>query len=223
MRRLFLRSVSDTGHPGCGEVSPTGMPRGPRACPRGFTLVELLVAMAILVTVSASTVLIFRSITRAWRTGELRSQQYQQARLLFDLFERELSSCVSNPRYPLLGVPASGTSPLHDGMAVKDEVMFVGMLPGRTGLVERGYWVTADGDLMCHDDESGDGDYATGTGELCGRDISEFRVAYFDGSEWTDRWDLHPLGQLPKAVWIILSIGQRRTERFETVIHVPAS
>src|SRR3990167_7373151 len=97
----------------------------------GLTLVELLVAMAILVTVTASALLIFRGITKAWRTGELRTERYQQARLLLDLFGRELSSSVVNPRYPLIGT--------------QDELFFVGTLPGRTGLVERGYWVTGDG------------------------------------------------------------------------------
>ena len=74
---------------------------------RGLTLVELLVAMAILVIVSGSTLLIFRGITRAWRTGELRSERYQQARLLFELFEREIASSVANVRYPMVGINSS--------------------------------------------------------------------------------------------------------------------
>ena len=193
----------------------------------GLTLIELLVAMAILVTVSASALLIFRGITRAWRTGELRTERYQQARLLFDVFERELSSCLSNPRYPLVGVNASDPTPLHDGGAVSDELMFVGRLPGRTGFVERGYWVSAEGRFMCHDDESGDGDYATGTSEACGGEVSQFSVTYFDGTEWLDRWDARPgapqAGQLPKAVHIVLGIGRQTSEQFETVIYVPTS
>lgn len=174
-----------------------------------LTLVELLVAMAILVTVTASTALIFRGITRAWRTGELRTERYQQARLLFDLFERELSSCVASPRYPLVGAA--------------NALSFVGTLPGRTGFVERGYSVSEDGTLLCHDDEAADGDYATGTSEICGHDVAGFEVSYFDGTAWVDHWDAHPLGQLPKAVHLTLTIGRQRPERFETVIYVPTS
>ena len=179
--------------------------------------------MAILVTVTASTVLIFRGVSKAWRTGELRTARYQQARLLFDVFERELSSCVSSPAYPLLGIKAAGTTPLHAGPAVSDEIMFTGTLPGRTGFIERGYWVNIDHQLMCHDDESGDADYATGTDELCGGDVAALAITYFDGDEWLDQWELQALGKLPKAVRFVLSVGGQRGEQFETVIHIPTS
>ena len=192
----------------------------------GLTLVELLVAMAILVVVSAATLLVFRGITRAWRTGALRTERYQQARLLFDLFGRELSSCVASPRYPLIGTKESKDPPLQADSQF-DELFFVGTLPGRTGLIERGYWVNAQGELMCHDQESADGDYTTGTSELCGHDVSQFAVSYFDGEQWLDHWDARPLapqaGQLPKAVHIVLTIGRQKPERFETVIYVPTS
>lgn len=216
-----------------GAVQGSGLwalgrcPQPPAPSPQqALTLVELLVAMTILITVSASTVLIFRGITRAWRMGALRTERYQQARLLFDLFDRELSSCVANPRFPLMGIAADDEAPLHAG-SVFDELMFVGTLPGRAGFVERGYWVTADGDLMCHDDESGDGDYATGTQELCGRDVVGLTLSYFDGAEWRDRWDGRSggaeAGRLPKAVRVSLTMGRQRPEAFETVVHVPTS
>ena len=191
-----------------------------------MTLVELLVAMTILITVSASATLLFRGIIRAWRTGELRTERYQQARLLFDLFSRELTSTVASSRYPLIGLRAGDDAPLQEGSAA-DELFFVGTLPGRTGFVERGYWVTADGDLMCHDDEPADGDYATGASELCGSDVAQFTVSYFDGSDWVDRWDgasrTASEGQLPHAIDILLVIGRQKPERFETVIYVPTS
>ena len=216
----------------CGVESSEGMThsfRIPHSAFRifsGFTLVELLVAMAILVTVTTSALLILRGITRAWRTGELRTERYQEARLLFDLFGRELSSSVANPRYPLVGIKASDSAHLIPD-SVSDELFFVGTLPGRTGLVERGYWVNAGGQLMCHDDEPADGDYVTGTNELCGRDVNQFALSYFNGTEWLDRWDARPqapqAGQLPKAVHIALTVGRQTTERFETVIYVPTS
>ena len=192
----------------------------------GLTLVELLVAMGILVTVSASALLMFRGVTRAWRTGELRTERYQQARLLFDLFNRELSSTVASVHYPLVGTKAAEAPRLAEG-SVDDELFFVGRLPGRTGLIERGYWVNADGDLLCHDEEPADGTYATGLSELCGRDVATFEISYFDGSSWLDQWDARPEGaqaaQLPKAVHVVLSIGRKTPERFETVIYVPTS
>ena len=192
----------------------------------GLTLVELMVAIAILVTVSAATALIFRGIIRAWRTGELRTERYQQARLLFDVFNRELSSSVANARYPLIGTKPSEGGQLEEDSSM-DELFFVGALPGRNGFVERGYWATADGQLMCHDEEPADGDYGTGASEVCGHGISQFTVAYFNGTEWLDQWDGRPeaeqAGRLPQAVHIVLSIGTQKPERFETVIYIPTS
>ncbi len=190
---------------------------------KALTLVELLIALAILVTVTASTTLIFRSISRAWGTGQSRSEHYQQARLLFDLFTRELSSCVSSPRYPLIGHAANEPSRIQK-QGKGNELFFVGTLPGRLGLIERGYWLTASGELMCHDDESADADYTTGQSELCGNDIAAFSIAYFDGNAWQDAWDgKAQAGNLPKAVRIRLSIGKNKPESFETIVYVPTS
>lgn len=189
----------------------------------GLTLVELLIAMAILVTVTASTMLIFRGITRAWRSGQLRTERYQQVRLLFDLFAREMSSCVANTRFPVIGNDAvQGT--LLKPESMQDELFFTGAIPGRGGLVERGYWVNRRGELICHDDEPADGDYATGAQEPCGTGITEFDVTYFDGAQWLTQWDGRSgpqTGKVPKAIHVTLAIGEDPPERFEAVIYVP--
>jgi len=182
--------------------------------------------MAVLVSVVTSTFLIFRGVTRAWQTGSLRTERYQQARLLFELFDRELVSTVADVRYPLIGFDAEQAVPFVDGSAA-DAVFFVGRFPGRHGLVERGYWVNGQQQLMCHDDEPADGDYATGGSELCGIDVTQWEASYFDGTAWVDQWDARPgaaqAGQTPKAVRIRMEIGRQSPKQFETVIYVPSS
>jgi len=192
---------------------------------RGLTLIELLIAIAILVTVTASTLLIFRGVTKAWQSGQVKTERYQQARLLFDLFARELTSCLAHSRYPFVGQDALDEDHLRPD-TIQDELFFVGTLPGRSGLVERGYWVNRAGEMMCHDDEPADGDYvSTGVEEPCGRDVVEFDVSYFDGTQWLPQWDGRAggaqAGKVPKAIHIILAIGEHATERFETVISIP--
>jgi len=188
--------------------------------------VELLIAMTILVVVTGSAMVIFRGASRAWRTGQMRTERYQQARLLFDLFSRELATNVMDLRYPFIGLDADGGERLS-GASISDEVYFVGTLPGRAGLVERGYWVDSSERLMCHDDEPADGDYTSGASELCGTRIEDFDVTYFDGSQWITAWDGRPGGAqaaaLPKAVHIVLVVGGEAPRRFETVIYIPTS
>ena len=192
---------------------------------RGLTLVDLLIAMGILVMITTSTMLIFRGVSQAWRSGQMKTERYQQARLLFDLFARELTSCVANARYPLRS-PAADAERIKTG-SVHDELFFVGALPGRTGLIERGYWVTATGRLMCHDEEPADGDYSTGTDEVCGTDVAEFDAAFFDGTAWVDDWDGAPggnhEGQVPRAIRMTVSLGKPRAESFNTVIYLPTA
>ena len=192
----------------------------------GMTLVEILVAMTILIIVSASTLLIFRSISNAWRTGQLRTERYQQARLLIDLFTREVSSCVANARFPLVGT-AAGDSGRVKKEGVGDELFFAGTIPGRDGVIERGYWLAASGELMCQDDASADGNYATGDAEVCGREVSGFKVAYYDGARWQSQWDARPeqpqAGLWPKAVRFSITVGKQKPETFETIVNVPTS
>ena len=191
----------------------------------GFTLVELLIAMGILVIVTASTALIMRGITKAWSTGQLRTERYQQARLFFDLFSREIASSVASARYPMIGADPAGAGRVKPE-GILGELFFVGTLPGRAGLVERGYWVSADGALMCHDDEPADGEYATGESEVCGRDVTQFTLTFFDGAQWVLAWDGRTpaqAGLLPKAIHVVLAIGDQDPEPFDTVIYVPTS
>lgn len=189
---------------------------------QGLTLVELLVALSILVVVSASTALIFRGISRAWQVGSLKSERYQQARLLLDLFERELSSCLASTQYPMIGQPAGSADPLWEG-ASSDRVFFVGALTGRAGLTERGYWVNAQQELMCHDEAPADGDPATGLSERCGREVAGLQIRYYDGAQWQEVWDSGPVAALPQAIRVTLTLGAKKPETFETVVHVPAS
>ena len=176
--------------------------------------------MTILVLVGLSTTMMFRGVTQAWSRGQLGTERYQQARLLFDVFAREIASSVANSRYPMKGIDATETR-VGQG-SLYDELFFVGTLPGRAGLVERGYWVNARHELMCHDQEPADGTYATGTDERCGRDVFQFDLAYFNGTSWLDRWEATD-GSLPKAIQLTITIGQQHPERFQTVVDVPTS
>jgi prepilin-type N-terminal cleavage/methylation domain-containing protein len=192
----------------------------------GLTLVELLIAVAILVIVTGSTMLVFRSVTNAWRSGELKTEKYQQARLLFDLFSRELSSCVLSKRHPFIGHDIEFKGSIRPDSS-QAEIFFTGTIPGRAGLVERGYWVDGKGQMMCHHEEPSDADYLSGEDEPCATDIYIFDVSFFDGSSWKGSWDAREsageYGTIPKAIRILLKVGSERPEQFETLIYLPTS
>jgi hypothetical protein len=81
---------------------------------------------------------------------------------------------------------------------------------------------------MCHDDEPADGDYATGESDVCGNEVTGLVISYFDGLTWLDQWDAREASpnqetQLPKAVFLTLTLGKTKPEQFETVIYIPTS
>jgi len=62
-------------------------------CPRnGFTLMELLVAIAIMSIISISCYTAFDTGLKSWRMSEARVERYQNARAALDMMARELQS-----------------------------------------------------------------------------------------------------------------------------------
>jgi prepilin-type N-terminal cleavage/methylation domain-containing protein len=60
---------------------------------RGFSLVELLIAMILTVILLSTVALIFFHSTETVTTSEARIHVYEQARLALDVLERDLQSC----------------------------------------------------------------------------------------------------------------------------------
>ena len=199
----------------------------------GFTLLEMLIALALLAVVVSSSVALFRGVAQSWQRGEVRSLRYQNARAIFDIVGRELSSVLpTGSQAPFLGT--SGEDPPVKSGAVGPSLFFVTLVPGAgtTDSAEIGYWLRGqDHMLMRHLQAQPDGDFATvDTDEPLGTQVSEWSLAYFDGTDWRDRWDARPngpqTGRLPKAVRIAVTVqdpGGRDHERFDTTISLPVS
>ena len=69
--------------------------RRQHAAPRGgFTLVELMVAMALMMILTGSVVFIFMQAQEIFLTVDARVQVYQYARYSFDQMERDLANIV---------------------------------------------------------------------------------------------------------------------------------
>ena len=85
-----------------------------------FTLIELMVSMAILGLIMVMLFSIFEQINKAWLKGENRVETFTQARAILDLMSRELSQAVATPKITFYGdtnkvyfiapVDASGTN-----------------------------------------------------------------------------------------------------------------
>jgi len=188
---------------------------------KAFTLIEILVAMAILVIVIGSTLAIFRASSTSWRKGETRAQRYQQARFILEIMTREISSIV----------PSSSGGPYCLG--TDETFYFISVLADAPGsLIELGYWLDQDtNELMRSYEYSPDYDFSSfDEEEALSENVSSIGFEYYDGDAWQVSWDSRPASDeanaLPWAVKISFDIKDEKTEKtesFSSVISLAAS
>ena len=188
---------------------------------KAFTLIEILVAMAILVILIGSTIAIFRASTASWRKGEMRAQRYQQARFILQRMTKEISSLF----------PVSLAGPHCLGSA--DRFHFIsssGDAPG--ALIEVGYWLNEDAEELMRSYQSSP-DYDFGTfdeEELLCENVTAFNFQYSMADTWQENWDSRPgsvqAGLLPKAVRIEFVLRDERAqhqESFGTIVTIASA
>jgi len=150
---------------------------------KGFTLVEILIALAILAVIVTSTFVIFRSSTESWQKGEKRSERYHNARVAVGKMSTEISQAVvsGNKRSKFIGN--------------NEEVGFVSFVSTAEGifeLVEIEYWLDKDGRfLMRNEDIDPDFDFLTqDNSDILAENITLLEFSYYDGLTWNDTWNL---------------------------------
>jgi general secretion pathway protein J len=182
----------------------------PRADGRGFTLVEVMLAVSILAVIVLLATAALRVGLRAWEVGQRRVELQQEARALVEVVGEALAG--ASPYEGRLGLNPERVL-LFEGEP--EEVRFVTSAPplmldapvapfhavvlGRKGqdalrLIER---------LVPTDEPFG-----PGPERVLSRSITRFNLAYRDGSgAWQERWDGREAGGLPTAVRLELAIG----------------
>ena len=192
---------------------------------RGFTLVEILIALAILAMIVASTFTIFRSSSRSWQKGEERSERYHTARVAMGKMATEISQAVMNE---------DGLSKFIGSPSEISFISFVSTAQGVFEMAEIEYWLDEDQKLLMRNEEI-DPDYDFSTqdySDILADNISEMEFSYYDGLLWSDTWDSDEEGEdeegkeqgiLPKAVKIKVKVENRKgreSEIFELVTHL---
>ena len=188
----------------------------------GFTLVEILIALAILAMVVASTFTIFISSSKSWQKGETRSERYHNARISMGKMSTEISQAVISENSPARFIGEK------DGARF---VSFVSTSGGVFGLAEIEYWLDKDRKLLMRNEDT-DPDYDFSTqdySDILASNISTLEFSYYDGLIWSDTWgsDLaeeeespEEMQGLPKAVKIKIKVEDkkgRESETFEVV------
>lgn len=216
----------------------------PRNVARGFTLLEVMVAIGIVAMLGVLIYGAFIGMSRSRRNMEDVGNRYQQGRQAVDRMARELSSAF-----------ISGHQPFQQLQYVR-ETMFVGTDNRPADRVdftsfsymrlkadshesdqcELSFFASTDPetgnlDLVRRVDKYIDDDPAHGgIVQVLAENIESFDIKYFDPltSEWIDSWDsIQPaaqIGRLPGAVWITLWLNGGPGDapvKFETKVQIP--
>jgi prepilin-type N-terminal cleavage/methylation domain-containing protein len=109
-----------------------------------FTLVELLVAIAILVSIVLILTSLITAVSKAWASGEQQVSEFQDGRAILELISRELSQAVISPSLQFIQNPSLGSTPQR---ANSDSIFWQAPAASTSNgnLAEIGFYLTDDG------------------------------------------------------------------------------
>lgn len=94
---------------------------------RGFSLIELMVAMGILSVLMLMMTALLDQVQKSWRYSESRVSQFREARVAFDLISKNIGQASLNTYWDLIDEDEDG---LVDGYSKTSELHFIA-LPGK--------------------------------------------------------------------------------------------
>jgi general secretion pathway protein J len=199
--------------------------RARRAPRRGFTLIEVLIAAAMLASMGA---LVFGSFNRSWvqkQEIEKADERISQVRLAMDRLAYELSVAFLSEHYDRKRFRERPTLFKGEDRGRRDEIIFTALANERFEKDEKTsdqvvikYFVDRDPENRRIEslfrrvnpiiDEEAD---RRGVRSVLCENVKEFELAYWDAqrSEWVDEWDAsrsEHMGVLPERVKITLVV-----------------
>jgi len=198
----------------------------------GFTLLEIMISIGILVVILTIVYNTFNSSIRAFTTIDEHGDTYGEARLVLNRMSEEIGSIYmsgDNPNTGLLGEDRDEDDLPFDSLHFTSLSHIRWVKDSRESeLCEIGYYLETDREreqtfLFRREDWNVGGALEEGgiALELAERiDGLDFR--YYDGEEWVDDWDSKARGGLPKAIEVVLLVEDPSRKRiaFSSIITV---
>jgi len=199
----------------------------------GFTLLEMIVVMAILGVVTSVIYTCFRGSTSSWTTGDARSQRCQNARAVLEIMGRDLKQAITKSATDLefYGVDATWTDTevTPSVLRAADGVYFTASsnYPNAAAdydLEEVGYYLDTGNRYICRmENDTIDSDLTDGTGTELGLHVIGLNLRYHDGASWSDAYAQSET--LPTAVEITLTVEDEdqieSPRNFKTIVYIP--
>ncbi len=198
---------------------------------RGFTLIEVLVALTVTAIIMTTVYGIFSGVSSAKQRLEQDGEAFHQARVLFDRLAREIRSA-----YFLSGAQNTlfrGGKDDDDRFYLEFTTTVVSpVLPQATGISRVRYEIREDAEASAADADDLEVLYRReesllpggAAGALDNRlagGVSTFRLRFHDGNDWQEEWEAASQG-LPQMVEIFLEFESDGVKiPFLTALEVP--
>jgi len=203
--------------------------KGATGLKRSFTLVEILVVLAILSILSLTLYVVFDQSLKSWKKAESKLDIYQNARISFEQMTRELEGAVlyydpANNNFSLIGLNAN-----------PDNISFVTPIYTNNGseyeLCKARYYVN-NNNLLRELFRNVAGAGASATLAL---NVTDLQLKYWDSgaSNWIDTWHSEnggaQQGLLPKVVKVTITVYENPAmagseyKTFETNVYLANS
>ncbi len=215
-----------------------------RAQGRGFTLLEVMVAIGIVAMLGVLLYGAFMGMSRSRKNMEQVADRYQQGRQALDRMGRELSSAFLSAHQPFQQLQfVRQTIFIGGDSRPADRVDFTAFAHRRlradtheSDQCEISYFASTNPDtgaldLVRREDKFIDDDpQRGGVVQVLAEDIDSFDVKYLDPltNQWLDSWDsvqaAAQVGRLPAAVWLTVWLNGGPgggPVKFETKIPIP--
>ena len=176
---------------------------------RGFTLIEVLIALAIFATVMALVLLAVTGMFRSLRQAQVSIEHEQRTRFFLGRLSREISS-LTRIIYPQMRFKGEQTG-------------FAFVYAREDALVESRFACdSAAGTLEHYWQEPADYNWETSAGRETGlKNLTACSFSYSDGNAWRDAWDeTNP--EFPQAVKVSFKFNGDDRQR-ELVVNIPIS
>ena len=206
-----------------------------------FTLIELVVAIALASILILVTAMIFKQASSAFSQSDARSEVYQNVRAAFDTIKRDISGATLNTRYELFQAFNDVSAASYSTIGAKEGSDIITLLSSTPNLEDKPvalitYYLKTDnvlyklentGTSTLNSAISSLPDTGTTYKEL-GFNVStlQFRYQNMDGG-WVDTWETGtstPYQYLPNAVEVEMTVSDilnRYTGTSTNIISIP--
>jgi type II secretory pathway component PulJ len=185
--------------------------------PRAFTLLELLLSMALLIVLMGMMWNILSLFTRSQTHGLKKAEQSQLVRSLSQLLEDDLRSAIQDPIHPFQKQTSWDDDIRRFGLSGSEHFLRFDVLEenefdlNNSGLKTLFYEFTAQTGLLRQelDFETAEGQQPANPNpeaSLSAPEVIDCNFRYYNGNVWSDSWDSIQRQGLPVAVEVSLKI-----------------